>query len=189
VLTGDGEVLAAGVDIEFDPNARFRHPEITELTEDEEEADPLLAEATRHGLCYVRLGGTIGCMANGAGLGMASMDLVRRWGGEPASFLDVGGEASREQIAAALKLLLADAKVEGLLISMFGGVMRCDAIAESFVAATREAGVQLPVAVRLAGTNAELGRRILAESGLAIINAESLDTAAAEVVKAVREYV
>jgi succinyl-CoA synthetase beta subunit len=186
IMTADGAVLVGETRIDFDSNALFRHPEILELRE--EDADDIVGRAARQGLCYVRLDGNVGCLSNGAGLAMASMDLVRLHGGRPASFLDISGSATREQMTAALLLMLADAGVEALLLSFFGGLMRCDAIAEGLIAAIRDAGVQVPVVVRLAGTNVDLGRRILNESGLTIVNADSLDTAAAEVVKAVREY-
>ncbi|MBX6321568.1 MAG: succinate--CoA ligase subunit beta [Rhodospirillaceae bacterium] len=189
MLTADGAILAVGISADFDPAARFRHPEIVELEEDEEADDAVLAEAARQGFTCVRLGGNVGCMANGAGLAMASMDLVRRHGGEPGTLLDLGGGATREQVAAGLGLMLADASVEAVLICLFAALVRADAMAESLAAAMREAGVRVPVVLRLAGTNADLGRRILNQSGLAIRFADSLDTAAAEVVKAVREYV
>lgn len=189
VITADGAMLAADVRLDFDDNARFRHPEIEELRADGREQHLGLAEAARQGLGYVRLSGNIGCIGNGAGLTMAGMDLIRRHGGAPASFLDVGGAATREQVAAALRLLLAEPRVEGILVCIFGGLVRCDVIAEGLVAAVREAGVQMPLVVRLAGTNADIGQRILRDSGLAITAVDSLDSAAAEVVKAVREYV
>lgn len=189
VITTSGAMLAAEVRIAFDDNARFRHPEIEELRAEGREQDAILAEAARQGIGYVRLAGNIGCIANGAGLAMAGLDLIRRHGGAPASFVDVGGAATREQVAAALRLLLGEASVEGILVCIFGGLVRCDVIAESLVAAVREAGVQMPLVVRLDGTNADLGQRILKESGLAVTCADGLDSAAAEVVKAVREYV
>jgi succinyl-CoA synthetase beta subunit len=189
VVTATGALLAAEVAIAFDDNARFRQPQIEELRAEAREEDTILAEAARQGIGYVRVAGNIGCIANGAGLAMAGMDLIRRHGGAPASFVDVGGAATREQVAAALRLLLGEANVEGVLVCIFGGLVRCDVIAESLVAAVREAGVQMPLVVRLAGTNADLGQRLLKDSGLAIACADDLDSAAAEVVKAVREYV
>jgi succinyl-CoA synthetase beta subunit len=188
VVTTGGAMLAAEARIAFDDNARFRHPEIEELREEGREQDAGLAEAARQQLGYVRLSGNVGCIGNGAGLTLAGMDLIRRYGGLPASFLDVGGAATREQVAAALRLLLAEPRVEGILVCIFGGLVRCDVIAEGLVAAVREAGVQMPLVVRLAGTNADLGQRILRDSGLPITASDSLDSAAAEVVKAVREY-
>jgi succinyl-CoA synthetase beta subunit len=186
VVTGAGEVLALDAKMNFDDNALFRHPDI-EAMRDEAEEDPTELEAAKHSLNYVKLDGNIGCMVNGAGLAMATMDIIKLYGGEPANFLDVGGGATKERVSTAFKLILSDPHVEGLLINIFGGIMRCDVIAEGVVAAAREVSLQVPLVVRLEGTNVKLGKKILAESGLPILAADDLADAAAKVVKAVKE--
>jgi len=186
VVTGGGEVLALDAKMNFDDNALFRHPDVAELR-DEHEEDPQEREAARHELNYIKLDGSIGCMVNGAGLAMATMDIIKLYGGEPANFLDVGGGATKERVTAAFKIILADPNVEGILVNIFGGIMRCDVIAEGVVAAAREVSLTVPLVVRLEGTNVELGKKILAESGLTIRSADDLADAAEKVVKAVRE--
>ena len=186
VVTGAGDVLALDAKINFDDNALFRDKDIEELR-DEAEEDPTELEAAKHSLNYVKLDGNIGCMVNGAGLAMATMDIIKLYGGEPANFLDVGGGATRERVSTAFKLILSDPHVEGILVNIFGGIMRCDVIAEGIVAAAREVSLQVPLVVRLEGTNVRLGKKILGESGLAILSADNLADAAEKVVKAVRE--
>lgn len=186
VITSEGEAMALDAKMTFDDNALYRHPDIEELRDlDEEEAMEL--EATRNSLSYIKLDGNIGCLVNGAGLAMATMDVIKLYGGAPANFLDVGGGAPRERVTVALKLILSDPDVEGILVNIFGGIMRCDIIAEGIVAAARDVGINVPLVVRLEGTNVELGRKILAGSGLPIINAEDLGDAARRIVQAVRE--
>jgi succinyl-CoA synthetase beta subunit len=186
VVTGAGEVLALDAKINLDDNALFRHKDLLAMR-DESEEDPTEVEASKHDLNYIKLDGNIGCMVNGAGLAMATMDIIKLNGGEPANFLDVGGGATRERVTAAFKLILSDKNVEGLLVNIFGGIMRCDVIAEGVVAAAREVSLNVPLVVRLAGTNVSLGEKILAESGLPILAAANLADAAEKVVKAVRE--
>jgi succinyl-CoA synthetase beta subunit len=186
VVTGSGDIIALDAKMNFDDNALFRHKDIAELR-DESEEDPTELEAAKFDLNYVKLDGNIGCMVNGAGLAMATMDIIKLYGGEPANFLDVGGGASRERVTAAFKLILSDPNVEGLLVNIFGGIMRCDVIAEGVVAAAREVSLTVPLIVRLAGTNVELGKKILEESGLPIIAADDLGDAAEKAVKAVKE--
>ena len=186
VVTSGGEVVALDAKMNFDDNALFRHKEIAALR-DESEEDPTELEAAKFDLNYVKLDGNIGCMVNGAGLAMATMDIIKLYGGEPANFLDVGGGASRERVTAAFKLILSDPNVEGLLVNIFGGIMRCDVIAEGVVAAAREVSLTVPLVVRLAGTNVELGKNILEQSGLPIIAADDLGDAAEKAVTAVRE--
>ena len=186
VINGAGEMIALDAKMNFDDNALFRHKEIAELR-DESEEDPTELEAAKFDLNYVKLDGNIGCMVNGAGLAMATMDIIKLYGGEPANFLDVGGGASRERVTAAFKLILSDPNVEGLLVNIFGGIMRCDVIAEGVVAAAREVSLTVPLVVRLAGTNVELGKSILKDSGLPIIAADDLGDAAQKAVKAVEE--
>src|SRR5579862_2036865 len=188
VVTGAGAVVALDAKINFDDNALYRHKDIEELR-DEAEEDPTELEAAKHSLNYVKLDGNIGCMVNGAGLAMATMDIIKLYGGEPANFLDVGGGATKERVSTAFKLILSDPHVEGLLINIFGGIMRCDVIAEGVVAAAREVSLQVPLVVRLEGTNVELGKKILAESGLPIVSGDNLADAAEKVVTAVREAV
>jgi succinyl-CoA synthetase beta subunit len=186
VVTGAGEVLALDAKINLDDNALFRHKDLLAMR-DESEEDPTEVEASKHDLNYIKLDGNIGCMVNGAGLAMATMDIIKLNGGEPANFLDVGGGATRERVTAAFKLILSDKNVEGLLVNIFGGIMRCDVIAEGVVAAACEVSLKVPLVVRLAGTNVSLGKMILAESGLPILSADNLADAAEKVVKAVRE--
>jgi len=186
VLTKGGEVLVLDAKMNFDDNALFRQKDVLELR-DEDEEDPAEVEASRHGLNYIKLDGSIGCMVNGAGLAMATMDIIKLHGGAPANFLDVGGGATKERVTAAFKIILSDPNVEGILVNIFGGIMRCDVIAEGVVAAAREIGLQVPLVVRLEGTNVELGKKILKESGLAITSADDLGDAAAKIVRAVTE--
>jgi len=185
VVTGSGDVMALDAKFSFDDNALFRHPDV-EAMRDESEEDPAENEAAKHALNYVRLDGNIGCMVNGAGLAMATMDIIKLYGGEPANFLDVGGGATRERVTAAFRLILADPKVEGILVNIFGGIMRCDVIAEGVVAAAREVDLTVPLVVRLEGTNVDLGKAILRDSGLPIVSASHLADAAEKVVAAVR---
>ena len=186
VVTGAGEVVALDAKMNFDDNALYRQGQVAELR-DEDEEDPAELEAAKHELNYIRLDGNIGCMVNGAGLAMATMDIIKLCGGEPANFLDVGGGATRERVTKAFKIILSDPNVEGILVNIFGGIMRCDVIAEGVVAAAREVGLQDPLVVRLEGTNVELGKKILAESGLAITSADDLGDAAEKIVAAVHE--
>ena len=186
VVTGDGQVLALDAKMNFDDNALFRHKDVAELR-DEDEEDPQELEAARHELNYIKLDGSIGCMVNGAGLAMSTMDIIKLYGGEPANFLDVGGGATKDRVTVAFKIILADPNVQGILVNIFGGIMRCDVIAEGVVAAAREVSLTVPLVVRLEGTNVELGKKILAESGLTIQSADDLDDAAEKVVKAVKE--
>jgi succinyl-CoA synthetase beta subunit len=184
VLTKAGDILCLDAKINFDSNALDRHPDIKELRDVSEE-DPKEIEASKFDLSYVALDGTIGCMVNGAGLAMATMDIIKLYGQEPANFLDVGGGASKEKVAAAFKIITADPKVKGILVNIFGGIMKCDIIAEGVVAAVKEVGLQVPLVVRLEGTNVELGKKILNESKLNVISADDLDDAAQKIVKAV----
>ncbi len=186
VVTGEGDVIALDAKMNFDDNALFRHKDIEELR-DEDEEDPAELEAARHELNYIKLDGNIGCMVNGAGLAMSTMDIIKLFGGDPANFLDVGGGATKERVTTAFKLILSDANVEGILVNIFGGIMRCDVIAEGVVAAAREVSLNVPLVVRLEGTNVELGKKILDESGLAIVSADDLADAAEKIVKAVKE--
>jgi len=186
VITGTGEVVALDAKMNFDDNALFRHRDVADLR-DEDEEDPTEREASRHDLNYVKLDGNIGCMVNGAGLAMATMDIIKLHGGEPANFLDVGGGATKDRVTTAFKLILSDPNVEGILVNIFGGIMRCDVIAEGIVAAAREVSLHVPLVVRLEGTNVRLGKKILGDSGLPIVSADNLADAAEKVVKAVRE--
>ena len=186
VVTGSGDVLALDAKVNFDDNALYRHKDIEELR-DESEEDATELEAARHSLNYVKLDGNIGCMVNGAGLAMATMDIIKLYGSEPANFLDVGGGATKERVTTAFKLILSDPHVEGILVNIFGGIMRCDVIAEGVVAAAREVSLNVPLVVRLEGTNVDLGKKIMAQSGLPIIAADNLADAAEKVVKAVKE--
>jgi succinyl-CoA synthetase beta subunit len=185
-VTAGGELLALDAKLAFDDNALFRHPEIRALR-DEDEEDPFELEASRHGLSYVKLDGDIGCMVNGAGLAMATMDIIKLAGGNPANFLDVGGGATRERVTAAFKLILRDPHVEGILVNIFGGIMRCDVIADGIIGAAREVSLRVPLVVRLEGTNVELGQEALRQSGLPILTADNLADAAEKVVRAVKE--
>jgi succinyl-CoA synthetase beta subunit len=186
VVTGAGEVLALDAKMNFDDNALFRHKDVADLR-DEDEEDPMELEASKHELNYVKLDGSIGCMVNGAGLAMATMDIIKLYGGEPANFLDVGGGATRERVTQAFKLILSDPNVEGILVNIFGGIMRCDVIAEGVVAAAREVALNVPLVVRLEGTNVDLGKKILKNSGLKIVSGDNLADAAEKIVKAVKE--
>ncbi len=186
VVNGAGDVLALDAKMNFDDNALYRHRDVAALR-DEAEEDPIELEAGKHELNYVKLDGNIGCMVNGAGLAMATMDIIKLYGGDPANFLDVGGGATRERVTVAFKLILSDPHVEGVLVNIFGGIMRCDVIAEGVIAAAREVSLHVPLVVRLEGTNVELGKKILAESGLKIVAADNLADAAQKIVKAVKE--
>ena len=181
VVTGDDGVIALDAKMNFDDSALFRHPEILALR-DEDEEEPLELEAARHELNYIKLDGNIGCMVNGAGLAMATMDIIKLTGGEPANFLDVGGGATKERVATAFKIILSDPRVAGILVNIFGGIMRCDVIAEGVVAGAQEVSLQVPLVVRLAGTNVDRGRKILEESGLPILSAADLADAAEKIV-------
>jgi len=186
VVTRSGELLALDAKIDFDDNALYRHPDIAALR-DEDEEDPTELEAGKHGLHYLKLDGNIGCMVNGAGLAMATMDIIKLHGAGPANFLDVGGGATRERVATAFKLILSDPNVEGILVNIFGGIMRCDVIAEGVVGAAREVNLHVPLVVRLEGTNVDLGKQILQQSGLPIVTGDNLVDAAEKVVAAVKE--
>jgi len=186
VVTGAGEIVALDAKMSFDDNALYRHPEL-EALRDEAEEDPKELEAAKHSLNYVALDGTIGCMVNGAGLAMATMDIIKLYGAEPANFLDVGGGATKERVTAAFKIILSDPNVEGILVNIFGGIMRCDVIADGVVAAAKEVSLGVPLVVRLEGTNVELGKEIMAKSGLPIISADNLADAAEKIVRAVKE--
>ncbi|MCY3855110.1 MAG: ADP-forming succinate--CoA ligase subunit beta [Rhodospirillales bacterium] len=184
---GEGMVLALDAKMNFDDNALFRHPDIGELR-DETEEDPRETEATNYGLSYIKLDGNIGCMVNGAGLAMATLDLITFEGGQPANFLDVGGGATEERVSQAFKIILSDPDVEAVLVNIFGGIMRCDTIAEGIVGAVREVSLHVPLVVRLEGTNVDIGTRILAESGLAITTAGDLGDAARKIVAAIGDH-
>jgi len=185
VVTKAGKIVALDAKVSFDDNALFRHPDVAALR-DEAEEDPKEVEAEKNELNYVALDGTIGCMVNGAGLAMATMDIIKLYGAEPANFLDVGGGAPKERVTAAFKIITADPKVKGVLVNIFGGIMRCDIVAEGILAAVKEVGLSMPLVVRLEGTNVELGKQIIAKSGLNVINADDLDDAAQKVVAAVK---
>jgi succinyl-CoA synthetase beta subunit len=185
IETEDGRVLALDAKMNFDDNALYRHPQLQELR-DRSEEDPLEVEASNHGLNYIKLDGDVGCMVNGAGLAMATMDIIKHHGGSPANFLDVGGGATPEMVTNAFQILLRDTNVRAVLINIFGGIMRCDIVAEGVVAAARKVGVPVPMVVRLEGTNVERGQQILLESGLDFQVADSMDDAAAKVVAAAR---
>ena len=186
VVTKDGKLICLDAKVDFDSNALDRHPEIKELRDLSEE-DPKEIEASRYDLSYVALDGSIGCMVNGAGLAMATMDIIKLYGAEPANFLDVGGGATKEKVAAAFKIITADPKVKGILVNIFGGIMKCDVIAEGVIAAVKEVGLQVPLVVRLEGTNVDLGKQIIRDSKLNVIPADDLDDAASKIVKAVKE--
>jgi len=185
VLTREGKLVALDAKMDFDNNALFRQPEVAALRDLDEE-DLKEVEASKLGLSYVALDGNIGCMVNGAGLAMATMDIIKLYGGEPANFLDVGGGATRGGVTEAFKILLSDQQVEGVLVNIFGGIMRCEVIAQGVVEAAREMSVGVPLVVRLQGTNVELGKKILSNSGLSIIQAETMDEAAEKIVRAVQ---
>ena len=184
VVTKAGAVMALDAKMNFDDNAMYRHKDVEELRDTDEE-DPTELEAARHDLNYIKLDGSIGCMVNGAGLAMATMDIIKLYGGEPANFLDVGGGATEERVTTAFKIILSDPNVAGILVNIFGGIMRCDVIAEGVVAAARDVSLHVPLVVRLEGTNVDLGKKILAESGLPIVSADDLADAAEKVVAAV----
>jgi succinyl-CoA synthetase beta subunit len=184
IVMKNGHVRVLDAKVSFDNNALFRHPDIQALR-DETEEDPKEIEASKYDLSYVALEGSIGCMVNGAGLAMATMDIIKLYGGEPANFLDVGGGASKEKVTAAFKIITADPNVNGILVNIFGGIMRCDVIAEGVVAAVKEVGLTVPLVVRLEGTNVAEGKRVLNESGLNVVAANDLDDAAKKIVKAV----
>ncbi|CAI9415168.1 Succinate--CoA ligase [ADP-forming] subunit beta [Pleomorphomonas sp. T1.2MG-36] len=185
IVLKDGHLRLLDAKVSFDGNALFRHPDV-EALRDLSEEDAKEIEAHKHDLAYVALSGNIGCMVNGAGLAMATMDIIKLYGAEPANFLDVGGGASREKVTAAFKIITADPAVKGILINIFGGIMKCDVIAEGVIAAVREVGLKVPLVVRLEGTNVELGKKIIAESGLDVIAADDLDDAARKIVAAVK---
>ena len=184
ILTKENNIVCLDAKISFDDNAIFKHPELLELRDLNEE-DPTEIEASKHDLAYIKLDGTIGCMVNGAGLAMATMDIIKLHGQEPANFLDVGGGASKEKVSAAFKIILSDKNVKGILINIFGGIMRCDVLAQGIVEAAKETKIDIPLVVRLAGTNSEEGKKILNESGLKIISANDLGDAAKKIVKQV----
>jgi succinyl-CoA synthetase beta subunit len=185
VVTGEGQVICLDAKINFDDNALFRHKDVACLRDPDEE-DPTEREAAKYDLSYVKLDGTIGCMVNGAGLAMATMDIIKLFGEEPANFLDVGGGASREKVTAAFKIIVSDPHVKGILVNIFGGIMKCDIIAEGIVAAAKEIALSVPLVVRLEGTNVEKGKDILARSGLPIVSGNDLADAAQKIVNAVR---
>ena len=184
ILTKENNIVCLDAKISFDDNAIFKHPELLQLRDLNEE-DPTEIEASKHDLAYIKLDGSIGCMVNGAGLAMATMDIIKLHGQEPANFLDVGGGASKEKVAAAFKIILSDKNVKGILINIFGGIMRCDVLAQGIVEAAKETKINIPLVVRLAGTNSKEGKKILDESGLKIISASDLGDAAKKIVKQV----
>jgi succinyl-CoA synthetase beta subunit len=185
ILTKEKKIICLDAKVNFDSNALFRHPEILELRDLNEE-EPTEIEASKHDLAYIKLDGSIGCMVNGAGLAMATMDIIKLYGKEPANFLDVGGGASKEKVSAALKIILSDKNVKGILINIFGGIMRCDVLAQGVVDAAKEINISVPLVVRLAGTNFKEGKKILDNSGLKLISAEDLDDAAKKIVGAIK---
>ena len=185
-VTDDGQLLVLDAKIGFDSNALFRHPDL-EALRDETEEDPIEVEASKHDLAYIKLDGNIGCMVNGAGLAMATMDIIKLNGAFPANFLDVGGGASKEKVTAAFKIILSDPSVKGILVNIFGGIMRCDIIADGIIAAAREVDLKVPLVVRLEGTNVDEGKAILAQSNLAIVPADDLGDAARKIVAQVKE--
>ena len=185
ILTKEEKIVCLDAKVNFDSNALFRHPEIVELRDLNEE-DPTEIEASKHDLAYIKLDGSIGCMVNGAGLAMATMDIIKLYGKEPANFLDVGGGASKEKVSAALKIILLDKNVKGVLINIFGGIMRCDVLAQGVVNAAKEINIGVPLVVRLAGTNFKEGKEILDNSRLKLISAENLDDAAKKIIEAIK---
>jgi len=185
ILTGDGRVIALDAKIDFDGNALFRHPELVVLRDVEEE-DPAEVEASKHDLNYIQLEGNIGCLVNGAGLAMASMDIIKLYGGSPANFLDVGGSATAEKVTEAFKIMLRNPELKAILVNIFGGIMKCDVIAHGIVAAARQVSLSVPLVVRLEGTNVDLGKKILADSGLPIISGNNMADAAQKVVAAAK---
>ena len=184
ILTKEKRIICLDAKVNFDSNALFRHPEILKLRDLNEE-DPAEIEASKHDLAYIKLDGSIGCMVNGAGLAMATMDIIKLYGEEPANFLDVGGGASKEKVSAAFKIILSDQNVKGILINIFGGIMRCDVLAQGVVDAAKEININVPLVVRLAGTNFKEGKEILDNSGLKLISAENLDDAAKKIIEAI----
>ena len=185
IVTGDDHLRVLDAKVSFDSNALFRHPDVLALR-DESEEDPKEIEASKYDLSYIALDGEIGCMVNGAGLAMATLDIIKLYGAEPANFLDVGGGASKEKVTAAFKIIMADPNVKGILVNIFGGIARCDILAEGVIEAVKEVGLQVPLVVRLEGTNAELGKEIINNSGLNVIAANDLSDGAEKIVKAVR---
>jgi len=186
VVNGEGDLICLDAKVGFDDNALYRHPDIMELR-DETEEDPKELEASKYDLSYITLDGEIGCMVNGAGLAMGTMDIIKLYGSEPANFLDVGGGATAEKVTAAFKIITSDANVKGILVNIFGGIMRCDVIAEGVIAAVKEVGLTVPLVVRLEGTNVKKGQEIIDQSGLNVISASNLDDAAKKIVQAVKE--
>ena len=184
IVSAEGDLRCLDAKISFDSNAIYRHPDVAALR-DESEEDAKEIEASKYDLNYITLDGTIGCMVNGAGLAMATMDIIKLYGAQPANFLDVGGGATKEKVTAAFKIITADPKVKGILVNIFGGIMKCDIIAEGVIAAVKEVGLQVPLVVRLEGTNVELGKEIIAKSGLNVISADDLDDAAQKIVGAI----
>jgi succinyl-CoA synthetase beta subunit len=185
ILTKEEKIICLDAKVNFDSNALFKHPKIMELRDLNEE-NPTEIEASKHDLAYIKLDGSIGCMVNGAGLAMATMDIIKLYGKEPANFLDVGGGASKEKVSAALKIILSDKSVKGILINIFGGIMRCDVLAQGVVDAAKEININVPLVVRLAGTNFKEGKKILDNSGLKLISADNLDDAAQKIVEAIK---
>ena len=185
ILTKDNKIVCLDAKMKFDDNALFKHPEIIDLRDLNEEEETEI-EASKHDLAYIKLDGKIGCMVNGAGLAMATMDIIKLYGEEPANFLDVGGGASKEKVSAAFKIILSDKNVKGILINIFGGIMRCDVLAKGLVEAAREIKINVPLVIRLAGTNYKEGKKILDNSGLKIISASDLGDAAEKIVKAIK---
>ena len=185
ILTKEKKIICLDAKVNFDSNALFRHPDILKLRDLNEE-EPTEIEASKHDLAYIKLDGSIGCMVNGAGLAMATMDIIKLYGKEPANFLDVGGGASKEKVSAALKIILSYKNVKGILINIFGGIMRCDVLAQGVVNAAKEININVPLVVRLAGTNFKEGKEILDNSGLKLISAENLDDAAKKIVEAIK---
>jgi succinyl-CoA synthetase beta subunit len=186
VVTKDNKIICLDAKVDFDGNALYRHPDVMELRDLTEE-DAKETEASKYDLNYIALDGSIGCMVNGAGLAMATMDIIRLYGMAPANFLDVGGSATKEKVTAAFKIITSDPSVKGILVNIFGGIMKCDVIAEGVVAAVKEIGLKVPLVVRLEGTNVELGKKIIKESGLNVTSGDDLDDAAQKIVKAVKE--
>ena len=186
ILTKEKKIVCLDAKVNFDSNALFRHPEIQELRDLNEE-DPAEIEASKHDLAYIKLDGNIGCMVNGAGLAMATMDIIKLYGEEPANFLDVGGSATKDKVTEAFKIILSDKNVKGILVNIFGGIMRCDVVAEGVLDAAREINISVPLVVRLEGTNVEEGKRIIEESELKVISGSDLDDAAQKITKAISE--
>jgi len=186
IVTKDQQLKCLDAKVSFDSNALYRHPDMMDLRDLTEE-DSKEIEASKYDLSYITLDGQIGCMVNGAGLAMATMDIIKLYGMEPANFLDVGGGASKEKVTAAFKIITADPNVKGILVNIFGGIMKCDVIAEGVIAAVKEVGLEVPLVVRLEGTNVDLGKKIINESGLNVISADDLDDAAQKIVAAVKK--